>query len=528
MKKYLIKRILFSIFSLVVVIGIVTILVYKSVDRTKIIEKDPNINHYALNDLEIYTNNLYAKYGYLEMIEYYKDADYTSLDTDTKKEIKELFNTEKQSLSDICAKSVHVDAYVKKMQGKGYNVKYLPVVKSKRGKIQTGGTGQLYSSKELSVFVRLGNFFANLFKVETINDVKDDELTDRYIRLEWDKRSNMPALVGSGTTHRYLIYFDNKFPFIHQNFFHINLGRSYSVSAGQDIVQYMKQKTGEPQYSSQIVPKDIDKEDAQPYSQDLPWNFHEVTYGRNTNPDSGTGLYFAADDFYTNINDMNRSGLSRIGLSFVLGICATFIAYLLGLPLGIWMAQRKDKLVDKLGNLYIIFIMAVPSLAYIFMLSSLGSNLFGLPLDTKTATGLIVFILPIISMTLKSLGGLMKWTRRFMVDQQNSDYVKFARSQGLSEGEIFSKHIFRNAFTYIVHGIPGEILFALVGAIITERVYNISGVGQMLTKAIDKLDNPVIVGVTAFYTVISILALLLGDLLLSKYDPRISLTGDKN
>lgn len=523
MKKYLLKRILFSIFSLVVVIGIVTILVYKFVDRSKIIDKDPNINKYAENDLEMYINRLYAKYGYIDFIEYYRDPDYTSLDDATKKDIKKLFNTDKLTLSDICAKSVHVNAYVKKMQNSGYSVKHLPVKYDRRG-IVKGANGMLYSSKELSVFIRLGKFFSNLFRFETINDVKDDTLTDRYIRLEWDKRSNMPALVGSGTTHRYLIYFDNKFPFVHQNIFHINLGLSYTVSAGSDIVQYMKSGTGRAEYVDQVLPKDIDNPDAKKVN--LPWNFHEVTYLKNDGT-SSTAKYFAADDNYTNLEVMYNTGVSRIGLSFILGICATFIAYLLGLPLGIWMAQRKDKLVDKIGNLYIIFIMAVPSLAYIFMLSSLGSRLFGLPLDTKTTDNAIVYILPVISLLLPQLGGLMKWMRRFMVDQQNSDYVKFARSQGLSEGEIFSKHISRNAFTFLVHNIPIDILGCLVGAIITERVYNISGVGQMLTKAIDKLDNPVIVGVTAFYTTITIVALLVGDLLLAKYDPRISLTGER-
>ena len=123
--------------------------------------------------------------------------------------------------------------------------------------------------------------------------------------------------------------------------------------------------------------------------------------------------------------------------------------------------------------------------------------------------------------------GQMKWTRRFMIDQQNSDYVKFAKSQGLSEREIFSKHIFRNALIYLVHDIPAAFIFALTGAIITERVYSVPGVGGLLTLAIGKYDNGLIVAVTVFYTALSIIALLLGDLLLAKYDPRVSFTNSK-
>ena len=116
----------------------------------------------------------------------------------------------------------------------------------------------------------------------------------------------------------------------------------------------------------------------------------------------------------------------------------------------------------------------------------------------------------------------MKWTRRYMIDQMNSDYVKFARSGGLTENEIFAKHILKNAAIPIVHGIPGTILFAMVGAIITERVYVVPGAGNLLTEAINKYDNSVIVGVALFYAVLSVLSLVLGDILMATVDPRIS------
>ena len=116
----------------------------------------------------------------------------------------------------------------------------------------------------------------------------------------------------------------------------------------------------------------------------------------------------------------------------------------------------------------------------------------------------------------------MKWLRRYMIDQMNSDYVKFARSGGLSESEIFSKHILKNAIIPIVHGIPGSILGALTGAIITERVYVVPGAGNLLTQAINKYDNSVIVGVTLYYAILSVTSLILGDILMSMVDPRIS------
>ena len=111
-----------------------------------------------------------------------------------------------------------------------------------------------------------------------------------------------------------------------------------------------------------------------------------------------------------------------------------------------------------------------------------------------------------------------------MIDQMNSDYVKFARSGGLSESEIFNRHILKNAIIPLVHGIPASVLGALVGAIITERVYVVPGAGNLLTKAINMYDNGVIVGVALFYAVLSVVSILLGDILMSMVDPRISFT----
>ena len=201
------------------------------------------------------------------------------------------------------------------------------------------------------------------------------------------------------------------------------------------------------------------------------------------------------------------------------------MAYLIGIPVGVAMARKKDRLVDKIGTMYIIFIIAVPSLAYIFLFKAVGGQVFGLPtLFDMEANSKAMYILPIISLALPSIAGLMKWMRRYMIDQMNSDYVKFARSGGLTEKEIFNKHILKNAAIPIVHGIPGSVIFAMTGAIITERVYVVPGAGNLLTEAINKYDNSVIVGMTMFYSVLSVTSIILGDLLMAAVDPRISFT----
>jgi len=74
----------------------------------------------------------------------------------------------------------------------------------------------------------------------------------------------------------------------------------------------------------------------------------------------------------------------------------------------------------------------------------------------------------------------------------------------------------------LVHDIPASILFAMTGAIITERVYVVPGAGNLLTEAINKYDNGVIIGVTLFYALLSVTAVIVGDVLMSLVDPRIS------
>jgi oligopeptide transport system permease protein len=133
-----------------------------------------------------------------------------------------------------------------------------------------------------------------------------------------------------------------------------------------------------------------------------------------------------------------------------------------------------------------------------------------------------MYILPIVSLALPSIANLMKWIRRYMIDQMNSDYVKFARSGGLTEGEIFTRHILKNAAIPIIQGIPAAVLGALTGAIITERVYVVPGIGNLLTEAINKYDNGVIVGGTLFYAILTVTSLILGDVLMAMVDPRIS------
>ncbi len=522
MKKYMFKRILFSIFSLLVVVMVVMLLVYTAINRNVIFQQDDVWNKRSNNDQKMYEYAQYQKYGYLNYADYssFVKQKYVNL-YGAEYETQPDFTTDRQAIqnSKTYLENPTVQEFIKKYEAEGYKIEYLEPVKFKSGKLKTGGTGYLVAVNELPVTSRLWNYITGFFSVETKNDVEDPALTERYVHFEKDPYSGLFAITGSGTQHKYLLYFDGRFPFIHQNFIHINLGSSYTTYRGQEITQVINTPTGAMNNKLQQFPNKIGTDEYV----DTAIDFHSLTYNPAPPTDAELEQF---PDRYTSYS-YHMMGFSMLENSFVIGIISLIIAYSLGLPLGILMARRKDKLADKLGNVYIIFIMSVPSLAYIFLFAAIGTKVFGLPYKFATAeVKWMAYVLPTISLALPSIGSLMKWMRRYMIDQMNSDYVKFARAEGLSEKEIYRIHISRNALIYLVHGIPANILACLTGAIITERVYGVPGVGNLLTTAINKHDNGVIVACTVFYTSLSIISLILGDLLLAKYDPRISLSSE--
>lgn len=216
-----------------------------------------------------------------------------------------------------------------------------------------------------------------------------------------------------------------------------------------------------------------------------------------------------------------------IGTSMLFGVLGLLIAYAIAVPCGMLMASYKGKLVDHIGTVWINFMIAVPSLAFIFF----GRQIFyllGFPLAFPTygAQDVRSYIPAVVVLGLLNTGSLMLWTRRYMLDQASADYVKFARAKGLSQNEIYRKHIMRNAIIPMVHNLPANIILTITGAVLTETVFAIPGTGKLLPDAISEHNNSMIVALTALYTSLSIMSVLLGDILMTLVDPRIKLTDD--
>lgn len=524
MSKYLIRRILHGIVSIIAVVALVMVLVFSLGNRIHVFKSDSVYNKQQKNSRTIYSYRMWEEYGYLDYVPF---SDYLNelvengeLSSEDRATAEYLGNTPEQDSEQTAELA---EKFTKYYESKGYTVERLNAVMATPRKQAVGGAPQLFAHKDRPLLLRIVEYFTGIFSVDNIHYVEEkypDAQLEGEAGLTFTLRDPIyggekfsPAILGNGTRHKYLLYCDNNFPFVHQNMLNINLGKSYVVNQGIDVFDTMTRSQGSHSLQMITYPTGLTEMSAD--------DLHSATYV----PDSlGGNLVYESryTDDYTNVFT-NLSDMSKMGFSFVIGIIATCIAYFLGLPLGLLMAKKKDSWVDKIGTIYIVFIIAVPSLAYIFLFKAVGGKVFGLPTTFEMGTGSkLMYVLPIVSLALPSIANLMKWMRRYMIDQMNSDYVKFARSEGLSEGEIFTKHIWKNALIPIVHGIPGSVLGALTGAVITERVYTVPGAGNLLTIAINMYDNNVIVGMALFYAILSVVSLILGDVLMSMVDPRIS------
>lgn len=518
MAGYVIKRILRGLLSAVAVTVLVMVLIYSFLDRNLIFSADQGYTRVKGNAKEVYKMQQWERYGYVDYVTY---AQFLSsllssgqLDQQTYLQAVRIGNKASQ---DDPVSAAYIEQFTAHYAQKGYNVVRLEG-KTRGHSYQEGGEPRLYAWKDVPLVRRAAAYFGGLFSVDHVNRVPEvtgeRKLTFTWFDPVYGADTFSPAILGNGTYHKYLLYFDDQFPFLHQNFITLNLGQSYSVNQGVDVAQTMTQTQGSFAYRTVTYPTGLQEQSAD--------DLHTATYAPGSLENGTSVLRERFTDDYTHVST-RRTGLSKLGYSFTIGILAVIASYLVAIPVGIRMARRRGRLADKLGTVYIVFIAAVPSLAYIFLFKALGGRL-GLPttFDMENPHWLM-YVLPVVSLALPAIANLMKWLRRYMLDQMHADYVKFARAGGLTEGAIFREHILRNAVIPMLHGIPGSILGAMVGAIITERVYVVPGAGNLLTQAINAYDNGVIVGVTLFYAVLSVTSVVLGDLLLAAADPRISL-----
>ena len=133
-------------------------------------------------------------------------------------------------------------------------------------------------------------------------------------------------------------------------------------------------------------------------------------------------------------------------------------------------------------------------------------------------------ILPIFIMVFLSVGSLMRYTRANTLDVLNADYIRTARAKGLPESKVIYKHAFRNTLIPLVTLLAGTIPGLFSGAMITEQIFSIPGIGLKAYDALKAGDIPFIMGYNMFLAILTVLGTLLADLMYAVVDPRVKIT----
>ncbi len=211
----------------------------------------------------------------------------------------------------------------------------------------------------------------------------------------------------------------------------------------------------------------------------------------------------------------------KIPISVRLGCLSILLSLAVGLPLGTWMAGHKGKWPDKIGTIFIVFIQAVPAVVYFLFIQLYGTTILNVPL-LFDEDNVRCWILPVISMSLGNTAYYGMWLRRYMVDESTKDYVKLATAKGVPRNKIMIHHIFRNSFVPLVQYLPTSFLNTVIGSIYIESLYSIPGMGGLLVDVIKKNDNNMVQAIVLLYATVGVIGLLLGDILMTIVDPRIS------
>ena len=213
----------------------------------------------------------------------------------------------------------------------------------------------------------------------------------------------------------------------------------------------------------------------------------------------------------------------KFAISMRLGLTSLAISLVIGVAVGILQTRHKDRLFDHIGTAYTIFVNAVPGLVSYSLVLIFGSRVLGLPSMYSSRNPGPSSILPIVCLAMTSIAYYALWTRRYMIDELNKDYIKLARVKGMSTKTIMVKHVLRNAFVPIAQYLPASMLLTIGGSLLVERFFSVPGMGPLLTDSISRYDTNIVQALVILYASLGILGVFLGDVLMMIIDPRITL-----
>ena len=224
----------------------------------------------------------------------------------------------------------------------------------------------------------------------------------------------------------------------------------------------------------------------------------------------------------------------RIGPTIRLTLSALVLSVVGGISIGVFCAKRQYKISDYVMSVVALLGMSIPNFFFAILLILLFTLHLGwLPsmgLRTVGFTGpwyamfwdqVQHLIMPVLAVALSGMGSWMRFQRASYLEVMNQDYIRTARSKGLSEETITWRHAFKNASIPIVTMLGGQIPHLVGGALIIENVFGLPGMGSYGVNAITRRDFPAMMGVVFFTAILTIVGILISDLLYIIVDPRV-------
>lgn len=224
-----------------------------------------------------------------------------------------------------------------------------------------------------------------------------------------------------------------------------------------------------------------------------------------------------------------------IWYSVIINIITLLVELFIAIPLGIIAATKQYSRTDYAITVFALMGISLPTfflatiLKYVFSIKLGWFDLYGLTgrffnsMTPLQQAGDIAYhmVLPIITLMMLSIGGLMRYTRTNMLEVLNSDYIRTARAKGLSEKVVVNKHAFRNTLIPLVSYMSYLLPSMFGGALITETLYQIPGIGFVAYQAIVRGDIPFAMFYTTFQIILTQVSLLIADIMYAVVDPRV-------
>ena len=210
----------------------------------------------------------------------------------------------------------------------------------------------------------------------------------------------------------------------------------------------------------------------------------------------------------------------KIPISLTIAFNAIFCAALLGIPVGILSAVKQDSLLDTIPTSISIFLASLPA----FWLGMMLMLIFAVRLGWFPTSGIETwkgYVLPMLTLGIPYSAQQMRFTRSSMLETIRQDYIRTARAKGQKERAIIWKHAMKNALMPVITIIGVNFGALLGGAVVTETLFTIPGLGSYIVNGIKQKDVPVVMGGTVVLAILFSFVMLLVDLLYAFVDPRI-------